>query len=487
MQVEFSAPEYHSDVTFRNAHFRFEGSVREGWTVLRDGKAHLVLGPGYRLLRTVSCGVCSTDLVRHHLPFPLPQVIGHEVLAVNEAGEKVVVEINASHHALGLDAGCPFCARGLETHCPDRLVLGIHDLPGGFGPHFLAPAGAVIPLPETVPDRSAVLIEPLAAALNAVATVQPGPGDRVAVLGTRRLGLLVIAALRAHRVSTGLDFTILALDRQPDLLDMARTFGADSGLEVEGSGLPAGLAEVVVDATGNPEALDLALRLARREVHVKSTHGQPAAGLQHLTEMVVDEIGVGPFPRGEDLEAYGLSDRDCPAVVAWLCGSEPPAWLTQSATVLRGAAADVLTDLEASPRAHGLPRADAAVVDSAAGIDQAVRPLAHREVSLVRPRGFVLLSPGARRDAASSLERAVLDRGLRITTSRCGDFRAALELLEVDHELRRVGERLITHAFPVSCIAEAFETARSPACIKAVVDQALPGYPDSRAFPPPSG
>ncbi len=476
MQVEIFAPEFQADTTFKDALYRFEGSTREGWTVLRNGEAHLGLGPGYRLLRTVSCGVCSTDLVRHWLPFPLPQVIGHEVLAEDKAGQRVVVEINASHRALGQDAGCPFCAAGLETHCPDRLTLGIHGLPGGFGPHFLAPASAVIPLPETVPDRAGVLVEPLAAALHAVAVVQPGPGDRVAVLGTRRLGLLIIAAFRAHRVSTGIDFTILALDRQPDLLDLARTFGADSGLEVEGegSGLLAGLAEVVVDATGNPGALDLALRLARREVHVKSTHGRPAAGLKHLTEMVVDEIGVGPFPRGDDLEQYGLSGGDRPPVVAWLCESEPPVWLTQSASVLRGAAADVLKDLETSPRVHGLPRVDAAVVDSAAGIDRAVRPLTHREVSLVKPRGFVLLAAGAPRDTISSLDRAVLDRDLRITTSRCGDFRAALELLEADPELRRVGERLITHVFPVRRIAEAFETARSPACIKAVVDQLLP-------------
>src|SRR5207249_2809327 len=107
--------------------------------VVREGREHLRLGPGYRLLRVSRCGVCATDLARRQLPFPLPQVTGHEVVAVADDGTPVVVEINASHAARALppDAWCADCRRGLGTHCPDRLVLGIHDLPGGFGPWLL--------------------------------------------------------------------------------------------------------------------------------------------------------------------------------------------------------------------------------------------------------------------------------------------------------------------------------------------------------------
>ena len=39
-----------------------------------------------------------------------------------------------------------------------------------------------------------------------------------------------------------------------------------------------------------------AVRLARREVHLKSTHGRPSAGLAKLTAFVVDELGLARLP-----------------------------------------------------------------------------------------------------------------------------------------------------------------------------------------------
>ncbi|MBN2491902.1 MAG: alcohol dehydrogenase catalytic domain-containing protein [Planctomycetes bacterium] len=463
MAVRFTAPEYRADGSFGIAAYALEGSAGQGWTVWREGRRHVELGPGYRRLDTVSCGICATDLARRHLPFPLPQVIGHEVLALDEAGARHVVEINASCAARGLEPGCPFCRAGLSNHCPDRRVLGIHDLPGGFGPHVLAPVNAVLAVPDAIPDAAAVLVEPLAAALHAVMTVAPRAGDRVAVLGPRRLGLLGVAALRAYRRRHDLDVEIVALARREALLDRATEFGADTGYRVEGAGaeLPDGFADVVIDTSGNPDALTLALRLARREVHVKSTHGRPSAGIDHLTELVVDELGIGGF-RPADVAGR---------TVAWLAEDPPPAGLAV-ARMLRGEPAALLEALESgAAAAGGLARADVAVVDSAAGIDRAIRPRADREVSLVRPRGRILvrLRPGAAAD--SPLVRAVAERGLALTTSRCGDFRAALELMAADPELVRVSERLITHRFPPDRLQEAFAMAASPECIKAVVEQ----------------
>jgi D-arabinose 1-dehydrogenase-like Zn-dependent alcohol dehydrogenase len=139
LRVEFEGLEYHASDRVQSARYAMEGSSAEGWRITRNGSDHLLLGPGYRLLRTDRCGVCSTDLDRRFLPFPLPQIIGHELIALDADSRRHVIEINASHRARGLDTDCPFCAAGLATHCPDRRVLGIHDLPGGFGPWVLAP------------------------------------------------------------------------------------------------------------------------------------------------------------------------------------------------------------------------------------------------------------------------------------------------------------------------------------------------------------
>ena len=101
-RLEFDALDYRADQRFVPARYRFEGSATDGWRIHRDEVLVLELGPGYRLLRTRSCGVCSTDLARHFLPFPLPQVIGHEVIATDETLQRFVVEINASHAARGV-------------------------------------------------------------------------------------------------------------------------------------------------------------------------------------------------------------------------------------------------------------------------------------------------------------------------------------------------------------------------------------------------
>ena len=473
--IAFEALDYRADQTFTSAKYRYDGDEATGWRVSRDGIEVLRLGPGFRLLRVRQCGVCSTDLARHFLPFPLPQVIGHEVIAVDEHGARHVVEINASHAARGVASECAFCRAGLPTHCPSRVTLGIHDLPGGFGPWILAPRNACIRVPDNVPDSAAVLVEPFAAALHGVRTIAPADGERIAVLGPRRLGMLAVAALagvRAERMQHGGGFEVAALVRDPALLPLAREFGATEARLTTGSDAPAPQSfDVVVDTTGSPEGLDLAVSYARREVHLKSTHGRPASGLARLTELVVDELAIARFPQAEpphgkapwDLLRTGSRPR-----IAWLCDAEPPAWLGARAEVLRGSAAEIAAHCEAL--ADGLPRADVAVVDCAARVDAAIRPRIGKEEALVRPRGDILVLATAD-TGDSALLRAVCERGLRLSSSRCGEFEPALQLLAGNPELARIGEKLVTHRFAARELAEAFLAAKSRGCIKAVVEQ----------------
>jgi len=455
MELRFRAPEYRADDRFAESELSFSGSVEGGWRVERNGETCLELGAGYEPLSTIACGVCSTDLARRFLPFPLPQVTGHEILARDADGRRVVVEINASHAARGVDTTCPFCRGGLANHCPERLVLGIHDLPGGFGPRLLAPRRAILPVPDEIPDLTAVLVEPFAAALHVLDVVRPRDGEVVAVLGPRRLGLLVVAALAAARRAGGTDFEIVALSRHDSLNRLALELGATGARRVEGDGaeLPSAFADVVVDTTGSVAGFELALRLARRELHVKSTNGQAAAGLRHLTELVVDELALERFDPAAPIAGE----------VAWLVDVVP----APPGSLAGVDAAALASELEG--HSEGIPRADAVVVDRLARVDEAIRPFADRQSSLVAPRGRVLLHESAPRDG-SPLVTALLDRGLRLSSSRCGDFRAALALLGSDPDLRRLGKRFVTHRLTPARMDEAFAVARSPACLKAVVE-----------------
>ncbi|MEC8253581.1 MAG: alcohol dehydrogenase catalytic domain-containing protein, partial [Planctomycetota bacterium] len=447
--------------SFAPARYQIEGDEPGGWRVTRDGVEALTLGPGYRALRTRACGVCSTDLARHFLPFPLPQVIGHEVVAVDPDGRRYVVEINASHAARGVAADCPFCAAGLPTHCPSRMTLGIDTLPGGFGPWILAPVAACVEVPAEIPDDDAVLVEPLAAAMHAVATVAPRADDRVAVLGPRRLGMLVVAALHAARTGCAVE----AVVRDAGLSDLARSLGAGAVHVLEGerdAELQAAF-DVVIDTTGSPSGLERALRLARREVHLKSTHGQRAGGVAHLTEFVVDELALSGMPRDPEGRR-----------VAWLAAQPPSGAFAAAAELAHGAPRAEL--MHGAPdelarrydAAGGVPHADAVVVDSVATFERAVRPIPGVERPLARPRGDIWLHPDAAVEG-STLLQAVRDRGVRVSSSRCGDFRAALAALATP-SLRGLGRRFVTHRFDASELPRAFDVARTRACIKAVVE-----------------
>ena len=465
MNGDFEAFEFGPMGEWNKAQFRFQQDEEGGWRLMRNGAFHEELGKGLVPLEVESCGICATDLARKNLPFPLPQVLGHEVLARDSSGCRVVIEINASHRARGLDVDCPYCnaqgASSLHRHCPERQVLGIDRLPGGFGPKILAPKNAIFAVPPQLGAETAVLCEPFAAALHAVDCIKEKHGKRVAVLGLGRLGLQVIAALAARRRHSGDEFEILGLGRRKRPMDLALELGADSVFKVEGEGenLADGLFEIVLDTTGNPKAFRTALRIASSEVHLKSTHGLPTAGLRNLTPFVVDELRVQPY--------RDTLPSDVRTVV-WLAKGHPPSEWKQHCRVVRGEAA--LTDLmalRAFPGEGGLYGADLVVVDQSRNLDQVIRPIRGKELSMLRPGGTIYLR--ANKEEKSSLYRAVDDRGISLSSSRCGDFEEALALLAEDSELQNLGECLIDHHFSPKDLAEAFAAAASPTCVKAVI------------------
>jgi len=124
-------------------------------------------------------------------------VVGHEfvgqVVACHEpawVGQRVVGEINAACRR------CAVCARGDESHCPERTTLGIDRRDGAMAELFSLPVACLHAVPDGLPDLAAVFAEPLAAALEILEQTHLRPTDRVAVVGDGKLGLLCAQVLR---------------------------------------------------------------------------------------------------------------------------------------------------------------------------------------------------------------------------------------------------------------------------------------------------
>jgi hypothetical protein len=136
-----------------------------------------------------------------------------------------------------------------------RTVFTLH-------PHqtaFTLPAEAVIPIPDAVPPRRAVLAANMETALNAVWDARPGPADRVAVVGAGVVGALV--AWLCGRLP-GAEVTLI--DIAPERASLAAALGI-------GLAAPAAAprdCDLVVHASGSAAGLATALALAGDEATV---------------------------------------------------------------------------------------------------------------------------------------------------------------------------------------------------------------------------
>ena len=262
-------------------------------------------GPGEVLVRVSRAGICGTDLQILKGYHGFRGVMGHEFVGVVAGpddspwlGQRVVGEIN-----IGCGA-CDLCREGLARHCRERRVLGIKDHDGAFAQYLTLPAANLHLAPPEVPDEAAVFTEPLAAALQVMETLQLSPPARILVVGDGPLGLQISWTLALTGVQVSL------AGHHPEHLNLARPYGVEAYLETD---LPAGDYPVVVEASGAPGGLELALSRVRPQgtVVLKSTYTgrvplDPAA-------VVVPEVRLvgsrcGPFPKALRLLRRGWVD-----------------------------------------------------------------------------------------------------------------------------------------------------------------------------------
>ena len=268
---------------------------------------------GEVLLQVERAGICNTDLEIAKGYMGFEGVLGHEVLgrvidvgpntAVPAAFEsqRVVSEINCSCLV------CATCLAGGRNHCPHRTVLGILNKDGAMAERVTVPIANLHAIDDAVSSDAAIFVEPLAAAMHAFDDAAPRPGDRVAVIGDGKLGLLIGLALAARAGDLG---RAVQIGRHRDKLAIVERAGLEVALDTQfdGTGF-----DVVVEATGQPSGLKTALSIVRPRgsIVLKSTYAGDAG--VDLAPIVINELNVigsrcGPFERAVQAIASGRID-----------------------------------------------------------------------------------------------------------------------------------------------------------------------------------
>lgn len=299
-------------------------------------------------------GICGSDLHIYHGRVKMEPgfTIGHEFVGTVTAAGDDVTRVKVGDRVLGCFhtacGTCFYCMRGAYHKCDRMRVFGHGELLGSLqgtqAEQALVPMANMTlrPVPEAVSDDVALFAgDVMGTGYHAVAQSEIQPGDSLAVLGLGPVGLCAVQVALAAGAGP-----VLAIDSVPERLEMARRFGAipvhlteesprDVGRQLTGGrGVDAS-----IDAVGHADALDLAIRLARKAAtvvaigvyaepcrvhmgvvwikaltlrtghanvigHVDRVLGMLAAGRLDPTPLVTHHMPLDSAP-----DAYGIYDR----------------------------------------------------------------------------------------------------------------------------------------------------------------------------------
>ena len=170
------------------------------------------------LVKFKAGGICGTDMHFYRGEWrwmKRGRIIGHDACGVRtDTGERVVMV------PIAYCGRCYYCLRGLPTYCARGKFMGL-TRDGFFAETIAISPRNLIPVPDSVSDEEAAVVEPVALALRVLDAVKPNVGDWVTVIGQGAIGLLMtqVARLKGCRV--------IAVDLQDYMLRLAEKYGAE--------------------------------------------------------------------------------------------------------------------------------------------------------------------------------------------------------------------------------------------------------------------
>ncbi len=263
--------------------------TRELWFTA-PGEVELRIGdlpqlrPGMVLVRSIASGVSQgTELLlfRGEGAEPFDPSLGHE--------KQFTYPCRYGYSCVGEVIGC---ANDVSCVTAGGRVFALAP----HGDIHLLPSNQVRALNQAVPATRAVLAANMETAVNCVWDSGMSIGDRVAVLGAGTVGLLIAW------LSSKIGAHVQVIEPSERRRAMAAQLGVTSAPWHADSTLT-GAADIVIEASGNPAALDSAIALAAREalIVVVSNYGKRNSSVElgnhfHRRRLTIKSSQVSAIP-----------------------------------------------------------------------------------------------------------------------------------------------------------------------------------------------
>ena len=222
------------------------------------------------LVRVTAVGLCGSDL--HWFSegnigdatLSSPLVLGHEFAGVIQGGPRDGTRV-AVDPARPCGA-CEECLEGNRNLCPSVVFAGHGTNDGGLRELVAWPTSLLHPVPDSLSDADAAMLEPLGVAMHAMDLAGLRLGATVAVVGCGPIGLCVVQLARAAGATR-----VIAVEPLEHRRQAAAALGADVVLDPAADDVLDLLAratngrgvDVALEVAGNDDAVRLAVIAAR--------------------------------------------------------------------------------------------------------------------------------------------------------------------------------------------------------------------------------
>lgn len=223
------------------------------------------LGPNDVMIKIKKTAICGTDIHIYNWDewakevVPVPLTIGHEFVGeIIELGSEVKgltvgQRVSGEGH---LSCGyCRNCRAGRLHMCRNNVSIG-YMTTGCFAEYLSMPAVNVYPIPDSISDTQAAILDPFGNATH-TALAFPLVGEDVLITGAGPVGIMAVAVARHVGARH-----IVITDVNEYRLNLAKQMGASLTVDVRKSNLKEAMAtlgmhegfDVGMEMSGNPTA-----------------------------------------------------------------------------------------------------------------------------------------------------------------------------------------------------------------------------------------